>query len=124
VSGDFCGVCGGDGRIDQSAGQTSRCPACLGSGRRSPESTGFHDVTKTKPSHHRGSNQVAKPVKQTWPTSISGDLLAKDIRDCATLSTETKTRLIQEIMEHESRHGQCTQTFVKKMRKQIRLSRF
>ena len=28
--------------------------------------------------------------------------------------------LIREIMEHESTHGQCTQTFIKKVRKQIR----
>jgi hypothetical protein len=29
-------------------------------------------------------------------------------------------KLIREIMDHESTHGQCTQTFLKKVRKQIR----
>jgi hypothetical protein len=112
-------MCGGDGRIDQMSGQTSRCPGCLGSGRRSMESTAFHDVTKTKPSHHRPTNVAGKPEKQVWPTTGEGVRLATQIRDSATLSADTKARLTREIMDYEASHGQCTQTFVKKMRKQI-----
>lgn len=118
MSSETCGMCGGDGRIDQMSGQTSRCPGCLGSGRRA-ESTGFHDVTKTKASHYRPTNVANKPEKQVWPTTGEGVRLATQIRDSATLSAETKARLTREIMDYEASHGQCTQTFTKKIRKQI-----
>jgi hypothetical protein len=45
--------------------------------------------------------------------------LATQIRDSPTLSAETKARLTREIMDYEASHGQCTQTFTKKIRKQI-----
>ena len=95
------------------------------------EDTGFHDVTKTKPSHHRaagapvgqrvaGSNRAAVVEKQTWPTSPSGILLATEVRDVAGLSAETKLRITREIIEHEQTHGLCTKTFARKIQKQIR----
>lgn len=82
---------------------------------------GFRDVTKTKPSHYLKSNMKgATPAKPTWPTTFEGGQLAGEVRDSKTVTQEVKDRLIREIMEHESSHGQCTQTFIKKVRKQIR----
>lgn len=117
--GDACGVCGGDGRIDNSFGQVAQCPSCHGSGRRR-EDTGFHDVTKTKPSHHHPTNRAAVVVKQTWPATPAGALLAAQIRDDASVPADVKARLTREIIDHEATHGTCTQTFLKKVRKQVR----
>lgn len=77
-------------------------------------------MTKTKPSHFRQPNQAVVAVKQTWPSTFEGGQLAGEVRDCATLSNDTKGRLTREIIEHEATHGKCTQTFVKKVRKQLR----
>jgi hypothetical protein len=33
---------------------------------------------------------------------------------------DTKAKLIREIIDYEQSHGSCTQTFVKKIRKQVR----
>jgi hypothetical protein len=118
---DSCRVCGGDGRIDNAFGQVARCPSCHGNGRRS-EDTGFHDVTKTKASHHQRSNKAAVVEKQTWPSTADGAKLASEIRDAANLAKDTKEKLTREIIDHESTHGQCTQTFMKKVRKQFRPS--
>jgi hypothetical protein len=82
----------------------------------------MRDVTKTKASHHRGANKVIAEAKQTWPTTFEGANLATQVKACASLSEETKTRLIREIMEHEGSHGTCTQTFARKIRKQVRPS--
>lgn len=98
-------------------GQVARCPSCHGTGRR-VEMTGFHDVTKTKPSHYAQTNRQPVAAKQTWPTSAAGIELATTIRD-GTLGDETKARLTREIIDHEATHGQCTKTFLKKVRKQI-----
>ncbi len=77
-------------------------------------------MTKTKPAHHRGTNGLAVAVeKQTWPSTTAGAQLAGEIRDSASCSVDTKTRLTREIIEHESSHGLCTQTFLKKIRKQV-----
>ena len=100
---DLCGVCGGDGKIDNAWGQVAKCPSCHGNGRRR-EDTGFRDVTKTKESHHRPSNQAAVVEKQTWPTTSAGVQLATEVRD-AKLSEETKVKLTREIIDHESTHG-------------------
>lgn len=113
-----CGVCGGDGRLENSFGQVGRCPACGGSGKKR-EDLGFHDVTKTKASHHQGSNRAPVAEKQTWPTTPAGMQLASDIRDAKGLSDDTKERLTREIIDHEASHGLCTKTFIKKVRKQI-----
>lgn len=79
---------------------------------------GFHDVTKTKESHHRPTNRAAVVEKQTWPTSVEGIALATQIKESAKLSEATKARLTREIIEHESTHGQPTKTFLKKVRKE------
>jgi hypothetical protein len=115
-----CGVCGGDRRIGNSFGLTTTCPSCHGSGRRA-EVVGFHDVTKTKASHHRAVLTKAEVVaKATWPTTFEGEQLAIEVRDSASCTSETKTKLIREIIDYEGSHGQCTQTFLKKIRKQVR----
>ncbi len=115
---DSCRVCGGDGRIDNAFGQTGRCPSCHGTGRRA-EDTGFRDVTKTKASHHHPTNRAPVVEKQSWPTTSAGALLAGQIRDATGLTAEVKSRLIREIIDHEATHGLCTQTFLKKLRKQV-----
>jgi hypothetical protein len=118
-SDESCGVCGGDRRIGNSFGLTTTCPSCHGSGRK-VETTGFHDVTKTKPSHHRQSNKVEVAAKPQWPATTEGSALAKEVQDSAVCTSEVKARLIREVIEHEATHGLCTQTFLKKVRKQIR----
>jgi hypothetical protein len=115
---ESCQICGGDGRIDNAFGQTGRCPSCHGTGRRA-EDGGFRDVTKTKASHHHPTNRAPVVEKQTWPTTAAGALLAGQIRDSSTLAADVKTRLIREIIDHEASHGTCTQTFLKKLRKQV-----
>jgi hypothetical protein len=119
VSGETCGICGGDGRIGNSFGSTTTCPGCRGSGRKSSDTSLFHDVTKTKPSHHQRSNKNEPVVKPTWPTTFEGGNLANEVRDSSS-SNETKARLIREIMDYEGTHPQVTQTFTKKIRKQLR----
>jgi hypothetical protein len=76
-------------------------------------------VTKTKESHHRPTNRAPVVAKAQWPVTPGGVLLATAVRDSAT-SAELKARLIHEIMDHEDTHGLCTQTFAKKIRKQVR----
>lgn len=115
---DSCRVCGGDGRITNSFGGGSKsCPSCHGSGRRSNEPL-FRDVTKTKESHHKPTNRVARVEKQTTPSSAGGLALAEEIRR-STLPEEARSRLVREIIEHEETHGTCTKTFVRKVRKQL-----
>ncbi len=80
----------------------------------------MRDVTKTKPSHHRGAKEKEVAQKATWPTTFEGGALATEIRDSAGCSQETKDRLIREIIEYEGSHGGCTKTFTRKIRKQIR----
>ncbi len=112
-----CGVCGGDGTLTNSWGQRAKCPSCHGNGKRRID-TGFHDVTKTKPSHHAQSNRLgAVAEKQTKPTTPVGIGLMNEVEKSTSLSAETKAKLVLEIFEHESSHGQVTKTFVKKLRK-------
>ena len=99
-----CGTCGGDKRIANSFGLTATCPSCHGSGRRA-ENTGFHDVTKTKASHHGPTNRVAVAPKTTRPVTHEGGLLATEV-DASRCTAEVKARLIQEIIEYEDSHGQ------------------
>jgi hypothetical protein len=80
----------------------------------------MRDVTKTKASHHRPTNKAPTVEKQVWPATFEGGQLATQVRDCTSCSNESKGRLIREIIEHEGSHGACTQTFIKKIRKQIR----
>lgn len=116
---ETCGVCGGDRRIANSFGLTTTCPSCHGSGRRA-EVSGFRDVTKTKPSHHQPTNKVQAPVKPQAPTTFEGERLATEVQGSAACTPEVKARLIREIIDYEASHGQCTQTFIKKIRKQVR----
>jgi len=115
-----CGVCGGDGHIENAWGQRAKCPSCHGSGKRRVD-TGFHDVTKTKESHHRPTNRAGVVEKQTWPTSPAGAALAAQIKASTTLTDANKERLTREIIDHESTHGQPTKTFLKKLRKETGL---
>ncbi|WP_437521527.1 molecular chaperone DnaJ [Sorangium sp. So ce726] len=120
MAGESCGICGGDGRIANSfSGTTATCPGCHGTGRRSDD-TGFRDVTKTKPSHFRQPNKPAAVEKPQGPVSLEGIQLAREVSSAAHLSSGTKAKLTLEIMEHEATHGKCTQTFIKKVRKQLR----
>ena len=116
---ELCGICGGDGRIANSFGNTTTCPSCHGSGKRSDDG-GMRDVTKTKASHHRQSNKAPVVAKQVWPSTAEGSALANEVKACPSVSNETKARLTTEIIEYEASHGQCTETFKKKIRKQIR----
>jgi hypothetical protein len=79
----------------------------------------IRDVTKTKPSHHGPQSKAAAPAKATWPTTFDGSTLANEV-NASGLSAETKARLVREIIEYEGSHGKCTQTFTKKVRKQLR----
>ncbi len=115
-----CGICGGDRRIANSFGLTTTCPSCHGTGRRL-ETSGFRDVTKTKASHYqqpKAKTEVA--AKSQWPTTHEGGLLATEVRDSKRCTSDEKTKLIREIIDHEDSHGQCTKTFIKKVRKQVR----
>ena len=81
----------------------------------------MRDVTKTKPSHHQRSNG-AGPIaeaKATGPSTFEGQALAKEVASTG-LSDLAKSKLVREIIEYEATHGKCTQTFLKKVRKQLR----
>jgi DnaJ-class molecular chaperone len=116
---ETCRMCGGDGRIGNALGGSSAtCPSCHGSGRRAEAAYGFHDVTKTKPSHFR--TPAAAPAGPKVPVTGEGAQLAAEVRASTILSEDAKTRLVAEIVNHESTHGRCTKTFLKKVRKQAR----
>ena len=116
---ESCRMCGGDGRIGNAlGGSTAKCPSCHGSGVRVESSPTFHDVTKTKPSHHRPV--VAISTGPRGPTTSEGAQLAAEVNASAGLAADAKARLLAEIVNHESTHGRCTKTFIKKVRKQAR----
>jgi hypothetical protein len=54
------------------------------------------------------------------PATPEGSQLAAEVGACATMNEDAKARLVAEIVNHESTHGRCTKTFIKKLRKQIR----
>lgn len=117
---ESCGICGGDGRVSNAfGGSSTSCPSCNGTGRRVASSTVFRDVTKTKPSHHRAPAKAAAPVKATWPSTFEAAQLANEVKD-SSLVEDIKSRLIREIIDYEASHGRCTQTFSKKIKKQLR----
>jgi hypothetical protein len=119
MDGETCRLCGGDGRIGNALGRSSAtCPSCHGSGRRTDTSAGFHDVTKTKPSHYRPA--AAAPTGPRQPMTPEGVQLALEVKASAVLAEDAKARLLAEIVNHESTHGRCTKTFLKKIRKQAR----
>lgn len=119
MASETCGICAGDGRISNSLGSTATCPACHGSGRRS-EGGGMRDVTKTKPSHHRPPVVAGKASSPETPLTFEGMRLAAEVQASSRVSAETKAKLMREIAEYEGSHGSCTQTFLKKIRKQIK----
>jgi len=120
MEGESCRICGGDGRIGNAfGGSSTTCPGCNGNGRRSNSETLFRDVTKTKPSHHTVQVKPGAPVKANWPATFDGTTLANEVKNSG-LAEDVKTRLIREIVEYETTHGKCTQTFSKKIRKQVR----
>jgi hypothetical protein len=49
--------------------------------------------------------------------------LAAEVNASPVLAEDAKKRLLAEIVNHESSHGRCTQTFIKKVRKQARPAR-
>ena len=119
MDGEPCRLCGGDGRIGNALGHSSAtCPGCHGSGRRADTSSRFHDVTKTKPSHYRA--EVATPKGPKGPATSEGVQLALEVSASVVLAEDVKTRLLAEIVNHESTHGRLTKTFIKKIRKQTR----
>ena len=122
MQGEVCGICGGDGRIGNAfGGSTTTCPGCHGTGRKAAHESLLRDVTKTKPSHYRQAAAApAAEKKKEWPDTFEGGKLATEVRDCAVVSAETKARLIREIIDYEGSHGSCTQTFTKKVRKQLK----
>ncbi|HWA71059.1 MAG TPA: molecular chaperone DnaJ [Polyangiaceae bacterium] len=120
VEQESCRVCGGDGRVGNAfGGSSTTCPGCRGTGRRSNTESLFHDVTKTKPSHHSGAPKAGAPVKATFPSTYEGVALGNEVKASA-VSEDVKSKLIREIIDYEGSHGKCTQTFSKKIRKQIR----
>jgi len=117
---ETCRLCGGDGRIGNALGRsTATCPGCHGSGRRADTSARFHDVTKTKASHYKPTVAEA-PKGPRGPATAEGAQLAREVSESVVLNAEAKARLLAEIINHESTHGRCTQTFMKKIRKQAR----
>ena len=117
MEGETCRLCGGDGRIGNALGRsTATCPGCHGSGRRADTSSRFHDVTKTKPSHYRP--EVEAPKGPRGPATAEGVQLASEVSASTVLAADAKVRLLAEIINHESTHGRCTKTFIKKVRKQ------
>ncbi len=114
-------MCGGDGRVGNAlGGSSSKCPSCHGSGFRPESSPRFRDVTKTKPSHHRLVSAVSTSPSPRGPTTSEGAQLATEVNASAALTADAKARLVAEIVNHESTHGRCTKTFIKKVRKQVR----
>ncbi len=118
-----CRTCGGDGRIGNALGGSSaRCPSCHGSGVRAESAPRFHDVTKTKPSHY-ARPAAAAPAGPRVPVTAEGAQLAAEVNGSTSLAADAKARLVAEIVNHESTHGRCTKTFVKKVRKQVHPAR-
>src|SRR4051812_18937836 len=121
MEGELCRMCGGDGRIGNALGRsTATCPSCHGSGRRFDTSSLFRDVTKTKPSHHHAPAGTPAKEGPRGPVTPEGTQLAAEVSASAILAPDAKTRLLAEIVNHESTHGRCTKTFLKKIRKQTR----
>ena len=114
---ETCPICGGDGQVSNSFGGGSKtCPGCHGTGRRSDESL-MRDVTKTKPSHYKSAKSPDNNERNA--VTREGIQLSKEVQQ-SSLPEAAKAKLLREIMEHEATHGRCTQTFAKKIRKQLR----
>jgi hypothetical protein len=100
MTGDSCGVCGGDGRITNSfGGSSATCPACHGTGRPSSGGSLLRDVTKTKASHYGTPAKAVAAPRPTWPSTLEGEKLATEVRDSGSVSNDTKSRLVREIID-------------------------
>jgi hypothetical protein len=118
---ESCRICGGDGRVSNAfGGSSTSCPACNGTGRRANNETVFRDVTKTKPSHYVQAGKAAAATKSNLPATNDGIQLSNEIKS-SNLPEDVKGKLIREIAEYEDSHGKCTQTFTKKIRKQLKV---
>lgn len=89
------------------------------------EDYGPRDVTKTKSQQGRGpmpkgEKEADTTKRYTAPRTREGIKLAGEIKACTIISDETKTRLLNELVAYEASHGDCTKTFSKKVRKQLR----
>jgi hypothetical protein len=82
----------------------------------------MRDVTKTKPSHHRSPQGPAKApaIGAAVPSTGEGVRLAAEVQGATTLSVDAKSRLTREIVDYEALHGECTKTFSRKIRRQLR----
>src|SRR5438045_6098488 len=102
---EVCRLCGGDGRIGNALGRsTATCPSCHGSGRRADTSSGFRDVTKTKPSHYKPAVTEA-PKGPRGPATAEGAQLAREVSESTVLPEDAKVRLLAEIINQENTHG-------------------
>jgi hypothetical protein len=81
----------------------------------------MRDVTKTKPSHHRPRSATGA-VQQgpQGPSTFTGVQLAAEVEASLRVTKDAKAKLVREIVEYEVSHGSCTQTFIKKIRKQVK----
>src|SRR5690242_18850258 len=99
---ESCRTCGGDGRVSNAlGGSTARCPSCHGTGRRAEAAPRFHDVTKTKPSHYKPVVPQPESGPRT-PFTSEGAQLALEVNASTVLAADAKTRLIAEIVNHET----------------------
>jgi hypothetical protein len=90
---------------------------CRGSGLAGAfDGWGVRDVTKTKT---RKPNKVVRPERPKAPTTVGGEALATLVQN-AVLSAETKAKLVNSIIDFEIEKGSITETFRKKLMKQIR----
>ena len=62
-----------------------------------------------------------KEAKSSLPATAVGMLLQSEIQKSA-LQDDLKAKLIREIADYEDSHGKCTDTFCKKIRKQLRVT--
>ncbi len=79
----------------------------------------MRDVTKTKPSHHHPAAKKENAGKPQAPVTFEGGRLAQEVQ-ASGHTPDVKARLIRDIIEYEGTHGSCTQTFQRKIRKQLR----
>jgi hypothetical protein len=115
TSDDSCVVCGGDRIYTNAFGSRTACPGCGGTGKKNRfVGLGNKDVTKTKV---RGSNSATKPPRPTHPTSALG-LKLEGMVQKQQMSTDKRSRIINQIIDFEETKGSVTQTFFTKVRKE------
>jgi hypothetical protein len=116
---NVCSVCGGDGKYTNAFGSHSSCPGCRGTGRAHTQiglGTGT-DIINTK--KRSAKPVVIKPPRATKAWSIKGMELEKQILSETRLSSDSKKKLIEEIISFEETKGSLTETFRKKLWKKL-----